>query len=33
MFYSVDILRTEAKKTASQTALRDCSEDVTVELG
>ena len=32
MFYSMDILRTEAKKTASQT-LRDCSEDITVELG
>ena len=26
MFYSVDLLRTQAKGTASQMALRDCSE-------
>ena len=28
MFYSVDLLMTQAKDIASQMALRDCSEDV-----
>ena len=31
MFYSVDILRTKAQETASQTALRDCVEEAREE--
>ena len=31
VFYSVDILRISAQETASQVALRDCSEEVRKE--
>ena len=33
MFYSVNLLRTTAQETASQIALRNCSQEVREELG
>ena len=33
MFYSVDLLRTEAREAVSQLALRDCSEEVREQPG
>jgi hypothetical protein len=33
MFYSADILRTEAQETGSQIALKDCCREIKMEPG